>query len=168
MPQTLVHLVEPLPTVSHFTVFAELAQIFINQPELNAVLITPVQDGGPFGLLCRAKALRPTLIFPDEEVGRFSDYDVLSCRSSSTLSDFQHVERHALERGLIHYEDGRAKGYISPLRLAQYHADQRARFKGERDNARSALSEALEQRLHQLADMGHELRSPLNLSLIHI
>lgn len=162
MPQTLAHLVEPLPTVSHFTVFSELAQIFINQPELNAVLVTPARNDGPYGLLCRAKALRPTLLFPDEEVARFSDYDVLSCTETSTLNDFQHVERQVLERGLIHYDGVRATGYVSPLKLAQYHADQRARFKGERDDARTALSHALEQRLHQLADMGHELRSPLN------
>lgn len=162
MPQTLVHLVEPLPTVSHFTVFAELAQIFINKPDLEAVLVTPVNEKGATGLLCRAKALRPTLLFPDEEIARFADFNILTCDASSKLNDFQQVERQALECGLVYYENGRATGYISPLRLAQYHADQRARFKGERDDARSALTRALEQRLHQLADMGHELRSPLN------
>lgn len=162
MPQTLAHLVEPLPVLAPSRTFADLAQLFVNQAELDAVLVAPLHAGGPHGLICRAGAFRPTYLFPDEEIGRFANYDVLRCFMNSTLGDFHHVERKIMEHGLVYYEEDLAKGYISPKRLAQFHADLGARLKGERDDARAALTRALEQRLHLLADMGHELRSPLN------
>ncbi|MGD8327061.1 MAG: ATP-binding protein [Sphingomonadales bacterium] len=162
MQQRLSHLVEPLPVVASFTTFADLAQIFVSQPKLDAVLVTPVHDGEPYGLLCRAGAFRPTYLFPDEEISRFANYNMMRCYENSCLSDFRNVERKIMKYGLVYYEGECAKGYISPKRLAQFHADQGARLRGERDDARAALTQALEQRLHVLADMGHELRSPLN------
>ena len=68
----------------------------------------------------------------------------------------------AFEFGAVYYENERPMGIVTPFKLGAFLLSKHASLKKERDDAKRALSKALEQKMSYLAHMGHELRAPLN------